>query len=66
MNPAARKRSVTCVVVQNGDRPEVLMHQRGDIYLWSLPGGGVEDGESWECAAVRETYEETGLHVAIA
>ena len=28
-----------------------------------MPGGGVEPGESFEEAAVREVYEETGLEV---
>lgn len=28
---------------------------------WSLPGGRVEAGESWEAAAVRELREETSL-----
>ena len=28
---------------------------------WSLPKGKLEDGESWEEAAVREVEEETGL-----
>ena len=29
--------------------------------LWTLPGGGIEFGESPEAAAVREVEEETGL-----
>jgi len=31
--------------------------------LWSLPGGRCEPGEDTAAAAVRETYEETGLVV---
>lgn len=30
---------------------------------WATPGGGVEDGESFEAAAIRELWEETGIQV---
>src|SRR5438034_1098143 len=32
---------------------------------WALPGGLVEDDETPEEAAVRETHEETGFHVSL-
>ena len=47
------------------DRKSVLLIRRRDIPVWVLPGGGIEDGESPEQAAIRETQEETGFSVDI-
>lgn len=56
---------VGAVVVED-DR--VLLVQRGQPPLageWSLPGGGVEVGETLAAALQREVFEETGLIVAV-
>jgi 8-oxo-dGTP diphosphatase len=46
------------VVVRDG---EVLVVHRPRYDDWSLPKGKLQDGESWEAAAVREVQEETGV-----
>ena len=53
------------VVILNPKTQEVLLHKREDFRVWSLPGGKIEPGESWEDAAIRETFEETGYRIAI-
>jgi len=40
----------------------LLLEQRSDCGWWCLPGGKLDAGETLEHAAIRETFEETGLH----
>ncbi len=50
------------------DRGEILLIQRGyggEKGKWSLPGGQRDKGESLSETARRETYEETGIRMAI-
>lgn len=45
------------------DRSAILLLRRTDTGEWSLPGGGLEPGESVSEACAREFLEETGLRV---
>lgn len=47
------------------DRLEILLVHRRAPRLWALPKGTPDAGETIEETALRETREETGLHVVI-
>ena len=49
-------------LIQNG-RILMVRHVEPDRTYWTLPGGGLEAGETPAEAAVREAWEETGLRV---
>ena len=59
----ARRRLVALAVVFNADGRVLLVKQTYSGRYWAYPGGFVEHQESITAAAVRETWEETGLHV---
>jgi ADP-ribose pyrophosphatase YjhB (NUDIX family) len=51
------------IIIRDNDK--VLLIHRSDFDIWALPGGGIDDGESVEESAIRETLEETGLTVKV-
>ena len=53
------------VLIFDQGREKVLLTRRADNGLWCLPGGGMDPGESAEETCIRETLEETGLHVRV-
>ncbi len=70
--PLRIRRTARAIVVN--DREEVLLIQHSDtspanpkqpdrLIYWVAPGGGVEDNETYEAAAIRELKEETGVHI---
>ena len=62
---AEERPGIAAAIVTDGSR--VLMVRRrvkeGEL-SWQFPAGEIEEGETPEAAAVRETEEETGLVVA--
>jgi ADP-ribose pyrophosphatase YjhB (NUDIX family) len=56
--------SVRAVIVDRG-RLAVIERHRGGADYFTLPGGGIERGESLEDAATREVVEELGLEIVV-
>ena len=51
-----------CTLIRNPEG-QLLFLRRTDNAAWGIPGGALEPGETLEQAAIRETYEESGLQV---
>jgi 8-oxo-dGTP diphosphatase len=44
---------------------ELLLVRHEDVDMWVLPGGELDDGESFQAAALRELGEESGIEATI-
>jgi len=54
------------VIILDRDQRILMVRQHHqERYVWTVPGGAIEPGETSLDAAVREVKEETGLDVAI-
>jgi len=62
--PAPPKHIVSAAAIVLNDRNELLLI-RGPRRGWEMPGGQVEEGESIREAAIRETWEESGILIEI-
>lgn len=58
------RRRVSAIVIRD-DSLLVIRRVKNSEEYFTFPGGGVEDGEHWEEALVREMLEETSLTVAM-
>lgn len=56
---------VTGSAIVRDSRGQVLLHRHKRLGIWLQPGGHVDPGESCEEAALRETWEETGLRAEL-
>ena len=60
-----RCKPVCAGIVLRNEKKEYLLVLGREHRKWSFPKGHIEDGESWQECAQRETFEETGLTVSI-
>lgn len=68
MNQDKKLASLAIILLEENDQTKILMLKRSDTDksfpgTWCLPGGRVDEGESFEEACVREVKEETNLDV---
>lgn len=64
--PEERK-AVRIIILDENNNIAVVgkNYVKQDVFHGILPGGGVENGETYETAAIREALEETGCNIEI-
>lgn len=58
------KRDIVGVFIFSADNKLLLGHAGVYADKWSVPGGGIEEGETKEQAVIREIREETGIDLS--
>lgn len=53
------------IVLIQDNKVALIERHRAGLHYFVFPGGGVDEGESPEQAAIRESMEELGIQVAI-
>ncbi len=65
-SPAKPQLAVSAAIQREGQLLVVRRAVSPGLGLYSFPGGRVEFGETLDKAIMREVFEETALHIAIA
>jgi 8-oxo-dGTP diphosphatase len=55
-----------CAAIIKNDQILMVQHRHDGREYWTLPGGGIEAGETAVEAVIREVREETGLVATVA
>ena len=55
----------SAVIILENDYVALIERVRDGHTYYVFPGGTIEEGETGEAAAIREAYEELGVHVEI-
>lgn len=58
--PRSQRHTVRAIIERDG---KLAMIHKLKYDYYAFPGGGIEDGESYHEALIREVHEETGLRV---
>lgn len=53
------------IILIEKDKLALIERHRGERHYFAFPGGGIDEGESPQQAAVREAEEELGIIVAV-
>ncbi len=61
MSELRLRRAARAVVLDPDDRILLVRFEFPERAVWATPGGGLDDGETYEEAIVRELEEETGV-----
>lgn len=59
------QRDRVCAAIIKGNKILMVYVEDGDHKYWTLPGGGIESGETLELAVIREVREEVCLDVEV-
>ena len=57
------RRAARVILIDEAGRMLLVRFEYGGRRWWTAPGGGLEEGETYEGAARREVEEETGLYL---
>lgn len=53
------------IILIHNDRVALIERHRAGLHYFIFPGGGIDEGETAEEAAIREAHEELGITVEI-